>query len=98
MLDHCHQGGRVDRVSLVEGDRPRGLVLVSAADDSFGVRNSRAVVKEKVDVVSGGEQRADVSLENEVRLHGALDRLCHVWIGCVDQVAQLPTQLLLPGR
>ena len=49
-------------------------------------------------MVPGREQRADVAVEDEVRLHRALDRLLDVRIGGVDHAAQLRTELLLPLR
>jgi hypothetical protein len=45
-------------------------------------------------VILGGEECADVALKHEVRLHRALDRLCDVRVGCVDQVAQLIADVL----
>jgi hypothetical protein len=45
-----------------------------------------------------GEQRTDVALEDEPGLHRAFDRLGHLGVGGVDQVAQLLADLLLPLR
>jgi hypothetical protein len=49
-------------------------------------------------VILGGEECADVALKHEVRLHRALDRLCDVRVGCVDQVAQLIADVLRLAR
>jgi hypothetical protein len=43
-----------------------------------------------------GQQRADVAVLHEVRLAGALDRLGHLRVGGVDQVADLLADGLLP--
>jgi hypothetical protein len=49
-------------------------------------------------VILGGEECADIALKHEVRLHRALDRLCDVGVGSVDQVAQLMADVLLSVR
>src|SRR6266700_2625211 len=96
LFEHGGQGGGVERFPLTKGDGSGGLVVVAGGDDAFGVGHDRAVVEEQVDVVLGGEQRADVSLEYEVGLHGALDRLGQLRVGSVDQVAQTLAKLPLP--
>ena len=45
-----------------------------------------------------GQQRADVSVEDEVGLPRSLDRLGHVWIGGVHELSHVATDLLLPVR
>ena len=72
--EHCDQRLRVDRLSSTQGDCPCGLVLVARADDPVRVGNHRAVVEENVDVVLRGQQRAHVSVQDEVRQLVALDR------------------------
>jgi len=42
------------------------------------------------------EQRADVAIEDEVGLHGTLDRLRDVRVNRVDEFAHLPADVLLP--
>src|SRR5439155_888634 len=59
---HRGQRRRVDGLPLADGHRPGGLVVVPAGDDALGIGHDRAVVKEHVDVVLGGQQRADVAL------------------------------------
>jgi hypothetical protein len=47
-------------------------------------------------VVLGREQRADVSVKHEVRLHPSLDGLLDRRIGGVDEVAHPVADVLLP--
>ena len=61
-------GARVDLLALAEGDGPGSLVFVPSGDDAVGVRDDRAIVNKQVEVVFGGQQRADVSLQHEVWL------------------------------
>ena len=49
-------------------------------------------------MVPGGEQRADVALQDEVRLPGPLDGLDDLGVGGVDEVAHLAADPLLPRR
>ena len=70
--------------------------MVAAGDDPFGIRDYGAVVEEHVDVVLRGQQRADVALQYEVRLTGALDGLGYLRVSGVDQVAYLAADGLLP--
>jgi hypothetical protein len=86
-FEHRCERSSLDLVSLVEGDHLRGLVALPAGDDPLRVGDDRPVVEEEVDVIFGGEERTDVALEYEVGLDGALDRLCHLRVGGVDQVA-----------
>src|SRR5205823_7967163 len=90
------QRRRVDGLPLADGHRPGGLVVVPAGDDALGIGHDRAVVEEHVDVVLGGQQRADVALQHEVRLPGALDGLLDLRVGGVHQVAYLPADVTLP--
>ena len=69
---------------------------MAGGDDPFGIGDDPAVVEEQVDVIFGGEKRAHVALEHEVRLHRPLDRLDHFPVRSVDQVAQPATDRLLP--
>src|SRR5207302_9085547 len=73
-----------------------GLVVVSGGDDALRVGDDGAVVEEHVDVGLRGEQGADVALQDEVRLPGALDGLGDLGVGGVDQVADLATDGRLP--
>jgi hypothetical protein len=41
----------VERLPLIDRDRPTGLVVVAAGDDRFGIGDDRAVVEEDVHVV-----------------------------------------------
>jgi hypothetical protein len=65
-------------------------------DDSDRLRDDATVVEEEVDVVLRCEEGADVALEHEVGLYGALDRLDDFGVGGVDQVAELLADALLP--
>jgi hypothetical protein len=47
-------------------------------------------------VILGGEQSADVALEHEVRLNPALDRLLHLRVPGMDEIAHLAADRLLP--
>jgi hypothetical protein len=49
-------------------------------------------------MVSGGEQRADGPVEHEVGPHGSLDRLGHLRVGGVNQVAESLADIALPVR
>src|SRR5688500_701382 len=73
--EHRQKRRLVDRFALAKGNGSRGLVVVSGGDDAFGVGNDSTVVDEDVHVILGREQSADVPVEHEVGLHGALDRL-----------------------
>jgi len=44
------------------------------------IGHDATVVDEDVHVILGGEECADIALEDEVRLHRALDRLDDVWV------------------
>lgn len=68
----------------------------SAPSRSASVRPSLDVWL--IDVVLRREQGADVALEHEVRLLATLDRLGDVRIGRMNQLTDLPTASLLPGR
>ena len=81
---------------MVDRDRTAGLVALAPGDDPLGVGDHAAVVEEHVDMVPGGQQRADIAIENEVRLDGALDRLLDLGVGRVDEVADLLADRLLP--
>src|SRR5437763_6795986 len=96
--EHRHERGLVDRLTLAKRDRARGLVVVAGSDDALRVRDDPTVVEEDVDVVLGREQRADVSVTHEVRLHPSLDRLLDRRIAGVDEVAHSVADLLLPRR
>jgi hypothetical protein len=69
---------------------------MATGDDALGIGDDRSVVKEDVDVVLRAEQRADVAPEDEVRLHGALDRLLDLRVGLVHKVSELVANGLLP--
>src|SRR5262249_49934693 len=98
LFEHRGQRSGFDLVSLVDGDHPRRLVAVASCDDSFWVGDDRAVAEEEVDVVFGGEQRADGALEHEVGLNGALDRLDDLGVGAVDEFTESLANLFLPFR
>ena len=51
LLEHGAEGARVGRLALPDGHRTRGLVVVPARDDPFGIGDDPAVVEENVDVV-----------------------------------------------
>lgn len=61
LLEHSGQGLAGDGVSCRNAIRSGCLVGVSAGDDPLGVGDDGAVEEEEVDVVLGGEQRADVA-------------------------------------
>jgi hypothetical protein len=46
LLEHGAKGAGLDLVTLVEGDRPGGLVVVPARDDPLGIGDDRSVVEE----------------------------------------------------
>jgi hypothetical protein len=83
---------------LADRDHPGGLVVVAAGDDALRIGNDRPVVQENVDVILRGQQCADVALEHEVRLYPPLDGLDNLRVRGVHKVADLPTDVLLPGR
>src|SRR4029453_19429232 len=80
------------------GDGPPAPVfcVVAAGDDPLGVGDDGAVVEEDVDGVLRRQQGGDVALQDEIGLPGALDGLDHLWVGGVDQVADLAADRLLP--
>src|SRR5215216_629906 len=97
VAEHGGEGGRVDRLPFADGHGAGELVLVAAGDDPVGVGGDvAAVVEEDVDVVCGREQGADVALQDEVGLAGALDGLGHLGVGGMDQLADLAADGLLP--
>src|SRR5450631_2675683 len=96
VTEHRGQRGPVDDVALAHGDGAGCLVVVAGGDDSLGIRNHGAVIEKDVDVVPGRQQSADVALQDEVRLDAALDGLGDLWVGAVDQVADLSADPPLP--
>src|SRR5205807_3955407 len=64
--------------------------------DPVRIRHDASVVQEHVDVVLGRQQGADVSLQHEVRLPGALDGFGYVLVDAMNQFANLATDRLLP--
>src|SRR5215468_1645228 len=84
--EHRGQRGRVDALAPADRHRPGGGVVVAAGDDPFGIGDDGAVVEKHVHVIFGGQQRADVAREHEVRLPRPLDGLGDLVIGSVDQV------------
>src|ERR1022692_921803 len=95
--EHNGQSGRVDRLARLDGHCAGGGVVVASGDDPVGIRDDSAVVQEYVDVVLRREQRADVALQDEVRLAGAFDGLGYFHVGGVDEVADLAADGLLPS-
>ena len=69
---------------------------MAGRDDPLRIGDDGAVVHEHVHVVLGREQRADVAVEDEVRLDGSLDRLLDVGIGGMHKVPHPRADLLLP--
>lgn len=98
LAQHGGEWSAGDGAVAVEGDRAGGLVVVAAGDDVVGVGHDGAVVEEQVDVVLAGQQCAHVTVEHEVGLHRAFDRLLDVGFGGVNQVAQLAAQIASPIR
>src|SRR5918999_734951 len=90
LLEHGAESARVERLALTDGHRSRGLVVVSARDDPFGIGDDPAVVEEHVDMVLGRQEGADVAFQHEVWLDGALDGLHDLRVRGVDQLANLP--------
>jgi len=70
---------------------------VPLVDDAVRVGDG-GIVDEDVDVVFRRQQGADVALQHEVRLHGALDGLLDLAVGRVRDLAYLLADRLLPGR
>ena len=84
-------------------DSPSRTATVRAVSFSWppvmmpsGSGTMRAVVEEDVDVILGRQQGADVALQHEVRTVGVLDRFSDLWVGGVDQIADLAADRLLP--
>src|SRR5215831_16693693 len=95
--EHRTERGCVDPLALADGDRAGGLVVVTPGDDRLGIGDDGAVVEEDVDVVLRGEQGTDVVQQHEIRLAAPLDGLGNLRVGSVDQVTDLPTDVLLPA-
>src|SRR5215469_312994 len=98
LAQHGCQSLAVDPLAFPDRHRPRRLVGVTRGDDARRVGHDCAVIQEQVHVVFRRQQRADVAVEYEVGLTTALDRLRHLWIGGVNEVAQLLAHRLLPVR
>ena len=96
LLEHRQEGTLVDRIALAEGDGASRLVVVAGGDDALGVGHDGPVVEEDVDVVLGGEERADVAIEDEVGLDAALDRLLDSRVRRMDEIPDLAEDLPLP--
>jgi hypothetical protein len=71
---------------------------VTGRDDALGVRDDRAVVEKEVDVISGRQQRTNVSLKHEVRTHRPFDRLDDLGVSSVNQVTELLAESPLRRR
>jgi len=96
LLEHRQERLLVDRYSLTDRDRARRLVVVPCSDDSFWIRHDPAIVEKYVHVVLCCEQRADVSVQDEVRLNRSLYGLDHFLVRGVDQIPDLSAKGLLP--
>jgi len=88
---------RIDVIVAVDLDRSGRGVAVSLVDHALGVGNGR-IVDEDVHMILRTEQGADVAVEHEVRLDGALDRLFDGRVCLVHEVADFLTDRLLPLR
>jgi hypothetical protein len=62
----------------------RRAVMIPSGSGTDG-----AVIEEDVDIVLRRQQGDDMALENEVRAVGALDGLGDLWVGGVEQIADL---------
>src|SRR4029079_1335120 len=85
-------------VPLAEADGARRLVLVPGRDQAVGVGDDPAVVHEHVHVVLGRQEGRDVAVADEVGLDAALDRLGHLRVGSVQDLADPLEGLALPAR
>src|SRR5207248_9619900 len=97
LLEHGGEGGRIERFALTHGDGAGSLIVVPGGDDALGIGHDRAVVHKDVDVVLRRQQGANVAVQHEVRTVSAFDGLGDLWVGCVDQLAHLAANGLLPG-
>ncbi len=88
-------GGPVGLAQVANDDG--GLVVVPGGDDPVRIRDDGAVVEEYVYVVLRGQQCADVALQHEVRLGGALDGLGHRRVGGMNEITDLAADGLLPA-
>jgi hypothetical protein len=84
LFEHGGEGGGVDGFALADGHGAGGLVAVARSDDPVGIRDDGAVVEEHVDVILCCQQRADVALQDEIRLAGALDGFGYLRVGGVN--------------
>lgn len=96
LFDDGREGWRRDGLTLADRDGARRRVAMSAGDDPVRIGDDAAVVDEDVDVILGREERANVAVKHEVRELGALDGFDHLWVGGVDEVANLATDCFLP--
>src|SRR5215207_2414690 len=94
--EHFAESTCVDLLVLTDRDGSGGLVVVAAGDDALRIRNDRAVVKEDVHMIFGGEQCADVALQYEIGLDSPLDRFHDLRVDGMNKIANLLTNLLLP--
>jgi len=64
----------------------------------MGIRHDAAVIEKDVDMILGGQECADIAMQDEIRLGGALDRLGHLGVGSMNEIAHLLTDRSLPRR
>ncbi len=74
------------------------LVAMTAGDGVLGVGDDGAVVEKDVDVVLGGQQRADIAVQDEVRAVTALDRLGDFRVGGVHPIRAPAGRLTATSR
>ncbi len=96
-LEEVQQGALVDGFALTDLNRPRGPVPVSLVNQALGIGHE-GVVDENGEMILGSQQRADVAMQREIGLPGALDGLGHLRVGGVHQLSHLAAYLLLPAR
>jgi hypothetical protein len=72
VLDDRRERSPIDGVASADRDRARGLIAMAAGDDAQGIRHYATVVQKDVDVVLGGEERADVACKTK---YGSFVRL-----------------------
>jgi hypothetical protein len=80
---------RMATVRAVALSRPAVMIPSGSGTDG-------AVIEEDVDMVLRRQQGDDIALENEVRAVAALDGLGDLWVGGVEQIADLAADGLLP--
>src|SRR5260221_6533567 len=94
-LEEGQERPLVEGFTLAHLNRACGQVALPLIDDALGIRCD-GVVDKDVDMVPGGEQRANVAIQREVWPVGALDSLGEVRVGGMHQIPHAAANVLLP--